>query len=108
MIRSELIARVAAQNPHLYAKDIEAVVVTILNAMADALARGERIELRDFGTFSTHDIAARSGRNPRTGEPVAVKARRHIAFRPGKAMRNRLNREAENAGRGLGSPPRAS
>lgn len=83
-------------NPHLYARDVEAVVVTVLNTMSDALARGDRVELRDFGTFSTHDIAARSGRNPRTGVSVAVTAKRQIAFRPGKAMRKRLNREAED------------
>lgn len=108
MIRSALIARIAAMNPHLYARDVEAVVTTILGTMADALARGDRVELRDFGTFSTHDIAARSGRNPRTGVSVAVKAKRQIAFRPGKAMRKRVNRAAENVGCGLDLPPRAS
>ncbi|GJE50932.1 Integration host factor subunit beta [Methylobacterium tardum] len=102
MIRSELIARVAAQNPHLYLKEVEAVVATILTTMSDALARGDRVELRDFGTFSTHDIAARSGRNPRTGALVAVEAKKHIAFKPGKAMRRRLNSEPARSGQDAG------
>ena len=108
MIRSELIMRVAAQNPHLYAKDVEAVVATILDTMADALARGDRVELRDFGSFSTREIAGRIGRNPRTGTSVVVEAKRHIAFRPGKTMRKRLNLEAEDAGHEPEPRPRAS
>lgn len=91
MIRSELVARVAAQNPHLYAKDVEAVVDAILGRMTDALADGDRVELRDFGSFATKETRAHTGRNPRTGEVVAVGAKRSIQFKPGKAMRARLN-----------------
>lgn len=92
MTRSELVARIAAQNPHLFARDVEAVVDTILDRIAGALVDGDRVELRDFGAFSTHEIKPRTGRNPRTGEVVAVAAKRHVGFRPGKGMRARLNR----------------
>ncbi|UIN35121.1 HU family DNA-binding protein [Methylobacterium oryzae] len=93
MIRSALIARVAERNPHLYAKDVEAVVNVILNTMAEALARGDRVELRDFGAFSTNEMHSRTARNPKTQAIVDVAAKRTIAFKPGKAMRARLNRE---------------
>ena len=91
MIRSELVARIAAQNPHLYAREIEAVVKAILDRMTEALADGDRVELRDFGTFVTREREARTGRNPRSGERVAVEAKRTVHFKPGKAMRARLN-----------------
>lgn len=93
MIRSELVARIAAQNPHLFAKKVEAVVDTILDRIAGALADGDRVELRDFGTFCVRDREARAARNPRTGESVMAKAKAHVHFRPGKAMRVRLNLE---------------
>ncbi|MCJ2016686.1 integration host factor subunit beta [Methylobacterium sp. E-065] len=91
MIRSELVARIAAQNPHLYAKDVEAVVDAILGRMTDALADGDRVELRDFGSFGTKEFGARTGRNPRTGQAVTVAAKRNVQFKAGKAMRARLN-----------------
>ncbi|WP_342111254.1 integration host factor subunit beta [Methylobacterium sp. SI9] len=91
MIRSELVARIAAQNPHLYAKDVEAVVDAILDRMSAALADGDRVELRDFGTFAIRDREARTGRNPRSGQSVAVPAKRVIHFKPGKTLRARLN-----------------
>ena len=93
MIRSELVARIAAQNPHLFARDVEAVVDTILKRVAEALADGDRVELRDFGAFSVRDRDARAARNPRTGEPVVAKAKAHVYFKPGKGMRARLNLE---------------
>ncbi|MBE7158133.1 MAG: integration host factor subunit beta [Rhodospirillales bacterium] len=93
MIRSALITRIAEQNPHLYAKDVEAVVSVILNTVTEALARGDRVELRDFGAFSINELQGRTARNPRTGAIVEVVAKRTIAFKPGKAMRARLNRE---------------
>lgn len=102
MIRSELVARIAARNPHLYAQDVEKVVMTILGTVADALARGDRVELRDFGAFSTRAIRARPGRNPRTGMAVAVGAKTHVHFKPGKAMRERL-KSADPGARG-GAP----
>ncbi|MCJ2102394.1 integration host factor subunit beta [Methylobacterium sp. E-046] len=91
MIRSELVARVAAQNPHLYARDVEAMVNAILDRIVGALADGDRVELRDFGTFCVRDREARTARNPRTGEMVVAKAKAHIHFKPGKGMRARLN-----------------
>ena len=91
MIRSELVARIAAQNPHLYAREIEAVVKAILDRMTEALADGDRVELRDFGTFAARDREARTGRNPRSGKLVVVAAKRAVHFKPSKAMRARLN-----------------
>ena len=72
MIKSELVQRMAARNPHLYQRDIENIVDAILGEIADALARGERVELRGFGAFSTKQRQARTGRNPRTGDRVPV------------------------------------
>jgi integration host factor subunit beta len=91
MIRSELVLRIAEQNPLLYAKDVEALVSIILDRVADALADGDRVELRDFGTFATKEARARTGRNPRTGQSVSVAAKRTVQFKLGKAMRVRLN-----------------
>ncbi|SFM88410.1 integration host factor subunit beta [Methylobacterium pseudosasicola] len=91
MIRSELIARIAEQNPHLYEKEIEAVVLTILRTMSDALARRNRVELRGFGAFEVRERDARTGRNPRTGETVEVEARASVHFKPGKTIQARLN-----------------
>ena len=91
MIRSELVPRIAEQNPHLYARDVERVVDAILDSITNALADGDRVELRDFGTFAAKKLSARTGRNPRTGEVVSVQAKRNFQFKPGKAMRARLN-----------------
>ena len=91
MIKSELVLKIAAQNPHLYQRDVENVVNAILDTIADALARGDRVELRGFGAFSTRAREARTGRNPRTGETVSVDAKRVPYFKPGKEMRARLN-----------------
>ena len=93
MIRSELVARIAAQNPHLYARDVERVVNAVLDRMAGALTDGDRVELRDFGTFAARDREARTSRNPRSGESVVVSAKRTVHFKPSKAMRARLNLE---------------
>ena len=93
MIKSELVARVAAQNPHLYQRDIENVVGAILDTIADALARGDRVELRGFGAFSVKNRPARLGRNPRTGENVDVAEKLVPLFKSGKEMRLRLNRD---------------
>ena len=91
MIRSDLVLRLAAQNPHLYEKDCEALVDAILGRITDALVAGDRVEIREFGTFAVKEQRARQGRNPRTGELVAVPAKAALAFRPGKEMRERLN-----------------
>ncbi|MCJ2065387.1 integration host factor subunit beta [Methylobacterium sp. J-088] len=92
MIRSDLVARIAEQNPHLYARDVEAVVDAILDRVADALADGDRVELRGFGVFSTREANARIGRNPRSGAHVQVPGKTSIHFNPSKLIRARLNR----------------
>jgi len=91
MIRSELVEKLCLDHPHLTAREIESVVASIFEAITDKLANGGRIELRGFGAFSTRDRDARTGRNPRTGEAVAVSAKRVPYFKPGKEMRARLN-----------------
>jgi integration host factor subunit beta len=93
MLKSELIERIASQNPHLYERDIEKVVNAILDEMVEALRRGDRVELRGFGAFSVKLREARQGRNPRTGAAVAVAKKAMPYFKTGKEMRARLNRE---------------
>lgn len=91
MTKSELIQRIAEINPHLYHRDVERIVTTIFDEIADALARGDRVELRGFGAFSVKRREARVGRNPRTGDAVHV-AEKHIPFfKTGKLLRERLN-----------------
>ena len=99
MIRSELVARIAEQNPRLYAREVETAVATILDLIATTLASGDRVELRDFGSFTTRELEGRTARNPRTGAIVTVMAKRSIAFKPGKAMRTRLNLEPTASGK---------
>jgi integration host factor subunit beta len=91
MIKSELVARISEQYPHLYQRDIEAIINRILNEIGDALGRGDRIELRGFGAFSVKQRAARIGRNPRTGDSVAVAKKVAPFFKTGKELRDRLN-----------------
>ncbi|MCF6328917.1 MAG: integration host factor subunit beta [Henriciella sp.] len=91
MLRSELIARLAEENPDLKSEDLERVVGVILDEISDALARGDRVELRGFGAFSVRHRKARTGRNPRTGEAVKVEAKAVPFFRPGKELRARVN-----------------
>jgi integration host factor subunit beta len=96
MIKSELIAKLAAENPHLTRADVERVVNTLLESMTGALERGGRVELRGFGAFSVRGRPARSGRNPRTGEPVDVAAKAVPFFKSGKELRERLNLEGDD------------
>jgi integration host factor subunit beta len=91
MTKSELIARLAEANPHLYQRDVERIVTTIFDEIATALARGDRVELRGFGAFSVKRREARQGRNPRTGEQVAVTEKAVPFFKTGKQLRERLN-----------------
>ena len=91
MIKSELILRIAESNPHLYQRDVENIVNAILDEITAALARGDRVELRGFGAFSVKNRAARAGRNPRTGDKVAVEEKVVPFFKTGKDMRDRLN-----------------
>jgi integration host factor subunit beta len=92
MIKSELVQRISAQNPHLYQRDIEKIVHVILGELTAAMARGDRIELRGFGSFGVKNRPARAGRNPRTGAHVSVEKKTVPFFRTGKEMRERLNR----------------
>ncbi|MBC66156.1 MAG: integration host factor subunit beta [Paracoccaceae bacterium] len=92
MIRSELVQKIADENPHLYQKDVERIVGTIFDEIINAMAAGDRVELRGFGAFSVKKRKARLGRNPRTGEAVDV-GEKHVAFfKTGKLLRDRLNR----------------
>ncbi len=91
MTKSELIQRIAELNPHLYHRDVERIVTTIFEEISEALARGDRVELRGFGAFSVKQRDARVGRNPRTGDAVQV-AEKHIPFfKTGKLLRERMN-----------------
>ncbi|WP_018699367.1 integration host factor subunit beta [Amorphus coralli] len=91
MIKSELVQRIAEQNPHLYQRDVENIVNAILDEISEAMTRGDRVELRGFGAFSVKSRPPRTGRNPRTGEQVEVDAKHVPFFKTGKEMRERLN-----------------
>jgi integration host factor subunit beta len=109
MIKSELVQRIRARNPHLYDRDAEHVVNAVLEGIVSALAQGDRVELRGFGAFTVKARPPRTGRNPRTGEQVAVNEKYVPAFKAGKDLRERLlsnrpdapasrhSREAEDA-----------
>jgi integration host factor subunit beta len=91
MIKSELVQKLAEQNPHLYPRVIEKLVNAILGTISDALARGDRVELRGFGIFAVKKRGARTGRSPKTGDLVAVSEKVVPVFKTGKEMRQRLN-----------------
>ncbi|HLW28906.1 MAG TPA: integration host factor subunit beta [Kiloniellales bacterium] len=91
MTKSELIQRIAELNPHLYHRDVARIVNTIFEEISAALERGDRVELRGFGAFSTKQRDARAGRNPRTGDTVQVEAKAVPYFKTGKQLRERLN-----------------
>ena len=91
MTKSELIQKLADANPHLYQRDVERIVTTIFDEITDALANGDRVELRGFGAFSVKERASRTGRNPRTGEAVDVPAKYIPYFKTGKQLREKLN-----------------
>jgi integration host factor subunit beta len=90
MTKSDLIKRLVAANPHLYMRDVERIVAVVFDRIAAALARGDRVELRGFGTFSPRARGGRAARNPRNGERVAVPDRTFPHFRAGKGLRDRL------------------
>jgi len=91
MTKSELIQRLAEANPHLYLRDVERIVTTIFDEITDALAQGDRVELRGFGAFSVKERGSRTGRNPRTGDAVEVPAKYIPYFKTGKQLREKLN-----------------
>ena len=92
MIKSELVQKIAEHYPELYQRDAENVVNAILEEIGNALSRGDRVEIRGFGAFSTKQRDARVGRNPRTGVHVPVEEKMVPVFRAGKEMRERINR----------------
>jgi integration host factor subunit beta len=94
MTKSELIQRLAERNPHLYQRDVELIVSAIFDEISGALSRGDRVELRGFGAFSVKRRDARVGRNPRTGDSVAVDEKHVPFFKTGKQLRERLNEDA--------------
>lgn len=92
MTKSELIETIAASEPHLDFKDVEFAVRTLIEEMSQALADGDRIEIRGFGSFSLHFRPPRMGRNPKTGEAVALPGKHVPHFKPGKELRERVDR----------------
>ena len=96
MTKSELILRLTKRYPHLYQRDIETLVNTVLETISDALVEGNRVELRGFGAFSIRKREARKARNPKNGAEVYIGERHAIYFRTGKELRERVN-EANNA-----------
>jgi integration host factor subunit beta len=91
MTKSELIARLAVANPHLFQRDVERIVTTIFDEITSALSRGDRVELRGFGAFSVKKRGARIGRNPRTGSTVEVSAKNIPYFKTGKQLRGMID-----------------
>lgn len=97
MLKSELINKIAGANPHLFQRDVERIVNIVFDEIVDALARGQRVELRGFGAFTVKHRAARTGRNPRTGTTVSVSEKFVPFFKTGKELREKLNQNAPAA-----------
>ncbi len=95
MTKSELIEIIAAKQSQLSVKDVELAVKTLIEQMSETLAAGERIEIRGFGSFSLHYRAPRIGRNPKTGESVGLAGKYVPHFKPGKELRDRVNKGME-------------
>lgn len=95
MTKSELILRLSKRFPHLYQRDIETLVSTVLNGISNTLVEGGRVELRGFGAFSVRKREARKARNPKNGKEVMIGERHAIYFRTGKELRERINKAAE-------------
>jgi len=96
MTKSELIEIIARKQSHLASKDIELAVKTVLEQMSNALSSGRRIEIRGFGSFSLHFRPPRMGRNPKTGDSVALPGKYVPHFKPGKDLRDRVNESLED------------
>jgi integration host factor subunit beta len=92
MTKSELIETLSQRQPHLRPDDVDLGVKTLLDLMSDSLANGARIEIRGFGSFSLHFRPPRVGRNPKTGDSVALPGKYVPHFKPGKELRERVNR----------------
>src|SRR3984957_16226705 len=103
MTKSELIEIITAKQKHLPAKDVELALKQMLEIMSDSLAQGDRIEIRGFGSFSLHFRPPRQGRNPKTGEAVALAGKYVPHFKPGKDLRERGNSGAARPNRDGGT-----
>ncbi|MDG1492846.1 MAG: integration host factor subunit beta [Luminiphilus sp.] len=97
MTRSELIELIASQQSQLSTKDVELAVKLMIDHMAETLSSGERIEIRGFGSFSLHYREPRQGRNPKTGDSVELEGKHVPHFKPGKELRERVNRSLKAA-----------
>ena len=91
MTKSELILKITSRNSYLYHKDVYKIIDTLFNCVTKALKDGDRVELRGFGTFTTKLRNARIGRNPKTGDPVAIPQKKMPFFKMGKSMKERIN-----------------
>ncbi|MEM1395988.1 MAG: integration host factor subunit beta [Pseudomonadota bacterium] len=96
MIKSELVNKIAEENPNLFHRDVERIVSIFFDEIAQAMARGDRVELRGFGAFSVRHRPARLGRNPRSGESVQIEEKYSPFFKAGKEIRERLNKGASD------------
>ena len=85
---------VVAQQKNLPRQQVETTIDALIDAVAEGLSRGERIDLRGFGAFAVRESAARTGRNPQTGAPIQIAARRVPTFKAGKELRDKVNRPA--------------
>ncbi len=92
--KSELIEKISQKQKHLQQKDIELAVKSVIEQMSDALSTGKRIEIRGFGSFSLHFRPPRIGRNPKTGESVSLPGKHVPHFKPGKELRERVNKDS--------------
>ena len=93
MTRSDLVEELAARFPQLAHRDAESAVKALLDAMSEALVKGHRIELRGFGSFSVNRRPPRMGRNPRSGEQVVIPEKLVPHFKPGKALRESVDKQ---------------
>ena len=91
MTKSELILKITSKNSFLYHKDVYKIIDTVFDCVTKALKDGDRVELRGFGTFTTKLRNARIGRNPKTGDPVAIPQKKMPFFKMGKSMKERIN-----------------
>ena len=103
MTKSDLIAKLADRFPQLVAKDADFAVKMILDALSEAMAKGDRIEIRGFGSFSVNHRPPRMGRNPRSGESVAIPEKRVPHFKPGKALREAVDERTAELERKAGN-----
>ncbi len=92
MKKSQLIDQLAKEYPHLYHRDIEKVVDVFYNSITEALANGQRVELRGFGAFSVKERSPRIARNPKNGDRVAVSSKKLVYYKPGKELKERINK----------------